>query len=387
MVRIMKKRFAYVIPAAAAMVIALAPLRLHSQALDFSGMLAAWASGHIAEPVDPALGLRYVPGLKLERSLGRGSSLSFDVTLNMFGTVAFPSGEDAQTDARAKFYRGWVRFATPRFEARFGLQKINFGSASLLRPLMWFDRIDPRDPLQITDGVSGLLLKYTFQNNTNIWLWGLYGNDEAKGWESYPTEKKAPEFGGRLQLPVPKGEVGFSYHHRRMDPGAGAAAIPGASPVPENRIAFDGKWDLGIGIWVEGALIKADSSALPLPVQRTLTLGVDYTFGIGRGLHVLAEQFFLQNSRTAFGAGQGSKLSALSLNYPLGILDTLAGIFYYDWVNNKFYRFLSLQRTYDHWSLYVIGFWNPESFGIYANGSRESSFGGKGIQIMVVFNH
>jgi len=54
------------------------------------------------------------------------------------------------------------------------LQKINFGSATLFRLLMWFDRIDPRDPLKLTDGVYGLLLRYYFHNNTNIWLWGLY---------------------------------------------------------------------------------------------------------------------------------------------------------------------------------------------------------------------
>ena len=57
-----------------------------------------------------------------------------------------------------------------------GLQKINFGSATMLRPLMWFDQVDPRDPLQLTDGVWGVLGRYYFLNNANIWLWGLYGN-------------------------------------------------------------------------------------------------------------------------------------------------------------------------------------------------------------------
>ena len=68
-----------------------------------------------------------------------------------------------------------------------GLQKINFGSAVLLRPLMWFDSLDPRDPLQLTDGVYAVLLRYYFPNNANLWAWALYGNDSPKGWESAAT--------------------------------------------------------------------------------------------------------------------------------------------------------------------------------------------------------
>ena len=69
-----------------------------------------------------------------------------------------------------------MRYSSDQFELRLGLQKINFGSASMLRPLMWFDQMDPRDPLHLTDGVWGLLARYYFLNNANIWLWGLYGN-------------------------------------------------------------------------------------------------------------------------------------------------------------------------------------------------------------------
>ncbi|GAI27146.1 unnamed protein product, partial [marine sediment metagenome] len=59
---------------------------------------------------------------------------------------------------------------------------------------MWFDRIDPRDPLQLTDGVYGLLLRQYFLNNANIWVWGLYGNDDLRGWEYLPSEAKSVEF-------------------------------------------------------------------------------------------------------------------------------------------------------------------------------------------------
>ena len=45
--------------------------------------------------------------------------------------------------------------------------------------------------------------RYYFQNNANAWLWMLMGNDETKGWETIPSDGKIPEFGGRMQLPVP----------------------------------------------------------------------------------------------------------------------------------------------------------------------------------------
>ena len=41
-------------------------------------------------------------------------------------------------------------------------QKMNFGSAIILRCLTWFNSIDPRDPLQATDGKTGPLLRYYF---------------------------------------------------------------------------------------------------------------------------------------------------------------------------------------------------------------------------------
>lgn len=85
-------------------------------------------------------------------------------------TMMISEGRSARYDGRVKPYRAWVRLSTNTFEARVGLRKINFGSATLFRSLMWFDRTDPRDPLRLTDGVSGLLLRDYAVNNTSLWL-------------------------------------------------------------------------------------------------------------------------------------------------------------------------------------------------------------------------
>ena len=85
-------------------------------------------------------------------------SINSEISLNSFGSGMIHAFDDIDTDGTLKPYRMWLRLSTSQLEIRAGLQKINFGSAALLRPLMWFDRIDPRDPLQLTDGVYGLAL-------------------------------------------------------------------------------------------------------------------------------------------------------------------------------------------------------------------------------------
>jgi len=360
-----------------------------SQTFDLKGLLSGWVTVNTENISEPQFGLYYIPEFLVNKSLSQNYALDFDLSLNTNGTIHLQSQEGTQTSGDIKLYRMWGRFSSSRFEARLGLQKINFGSASLLRPLMWFDRIDPRDPLQLTDGVYGLLMRYYFLSNANIWIWGLYGNNNTKGWEFLSTKARSVEFGGRFQHPVGNGEIALTYHHRQIDPNQN---IPGldladVSSVPENRLALDGKWDIGIGIWFEGALTHQNSEQLPSPWQRAATVGFDYTFGIGNGLNLIGEYFVYTSSQEVLGSGDSLKFSALSLNYPLSMLDTLSCILYYDWRNKNLYSFLNWRRTYDQWIINVIGFWNPEIFQIYQNLTENNMFAGKGIQIMVIFNH
>jgi hypothetical protein len=360
-----------------------------SQTLDLKGLLSGWVTVNTEDISEPQFGLYYFPEFSIKKSLSQKYSIDFDLSLNANGTVRVQSQEGTQTSGDIKLYRMWGRFSSSRFEARLGLQKINFGSASLLRPLMWFDRIDPRDPLQLTDGVYGLLVRYYFLNNANIWIWGLAGNTNTKGWEFLSTKRRSVEWGGRFQHPVGNGEIALTYHHRQIDPNQ---SLPGldrtdVSSVPENRFALDGKWDIGIGFWFEGTLTHQNCDQLPTPWQKAVTVGFDYTFGIGNGLNLLGEYFVYASSQEVLGSGDSMKFSALSMNYPLSILDNLSCIFYYDWRNKNLYSFLNWRRTYDQWIINVVGFWNPRLFQIYQNMTGNNMFAGKGIQIMVIFNH
>jgi hypothetical protein len=60
---------------------------------------------------------------------------------------------------------------------------------------------------------------------------------------------------------------------------------------------------------------------------------------------------------------------------------------FYAGSTGDWYRLLTWRRTYDRWSFYVIGFWNPDRYQIFPGQTGASLFAGKGIQLTIVFNH
>ncbi|MBN2274896.1 MAG: hypothetical protein JXK95_11220, partial [Bacteroidales bacterium] len=135
--------------------------------LQFKGQMSAWALYNPGNTLPIYLGGRYIPQLNYSIQLPKKGKIDFEASANINGMAGFHPFDTGNTDGKIKPYRLWARYSTRQFELRLGLQKINFGSASMLRPLMWFDKLDPRDPLQLTDGVWGLLARYYFLNNAN----------------------------------------------------------------------------------------------------------------------------------------------------------------------------------------------------------------------------
>ncbi len=361
-----------------------------AQDAGIKGQLSAWLTGKPGDNPEAALGLRYIPEVSLAAPLTRSLEVSAEGALAVRGSGSLRPGGETSRDGDINPYRLWVRLASPRFELRAGLQKINFGSASLLRPLRWFDSIDPRDPLKLTDGVYGLLGRYYFMNNANIWMWALIGNEDLKGWETLPGNKKKIEFGGRLQLPVTAGEMGLSFHQREVDPQDGywAMLYPEQGRFNEKRIGLDGKWDLGIGLWFEGTMTRRDFNVPEARYEKLLTVGLDYTFNIGNGQHLLFEQFMRAESEAAFGSGKCQSVSALTGDYPLSIFDSVSAIVFYDWDRDGWSRFLTWRRTYDQWQIHASIFWNPDQPALTDQSSEiTNSYAGNGVQLMLVYNH
>jgi len=356
--------------------------------VELNGQAAGWGIVNFQKPLYYQFGVRTLPGLSVTG--GKDSLHRFDaeVSGNFYAYSTFMGNAYQDGVAGIRPYRAWIRYSSPKLELRLGLQKINFGSASILRPLMWFDRLDPRDPLQITDGVYALLGRYYFDNNAGVWLWGIYGNGKTKGWEYLPTRKKTAEAGGRFQLPAGPGEIALTSHYRMADCSQWTHdTLVFRSSAPESRFALDGKWDLGIGISGEIVVKKTEKCSPSIPAwEKYMNLGLDYTFAVGNGLGLVVEHLLIQTSGHLFASSANTSLTALTLSYPLGVLDRVTGIFFYDWSHASFYRFISFNRQYDNWSLYWMAFWNPQNFAIFRSETEQNIMAGKGIQWMVVYN-
>ncbi|MQY66375.1 MAG: hypothetical protein GH147_07855 [Clostridia bacterium] len=342
---------------------------LRAEEIMVNGQASAW----VGYSEDLHGGIRYIPELMVSHRLTEGSDIDGDISLNAY---IFDEDNDL------KLYRLWARYATSQLEMRLGLQKINFGPAKVLRSLMWFDQVDVRDPLGLTDGVYGLLGRYYFLNNANIWVWGLYGNDELKGLETFKTDEDRLEFGGRFQHPVPRGEIAFSFHRRYLDSEdwkRKMAPRPELAKGSENRYGIDGNWDIGVGLWFEAVVGKIKINRKENLWEEFLTVGTDYTFAIGPGIHTLFEHFIESSGPEVFEQENVNRFSALSIDFSVTLLDSVNAIWYYDWRAERIYTYFDWQRTYDNWMV---------NLSIFSSRKDETGmYGGTGVQCMFTYNH
>lgn len=355
--------------------------------LTFSGQLSAWGHYNHQSALPVIIGGRYIPSLNYCLKFPHGKLIDFEGSANIFGYLAQHPFDTSHTEGSITPYRTRVRFSTNQLEVRLGLQKINFGSSTLLRPLMWFDQLDPRDPLKLTNGVWAILGRYYFMNNANIWLWCLYGNNKQRPWDIGKTTKNTPELGTRLQVPVRKGEVAISYHFRKADTRDIGNNVPAFAEIPESRWGIDGKWDLGVGVWFEGVWIHKNKNLGALTNQEIINAGIDYTFNLGNGLNAMFEQMLVASDEYAFEFENCLTLSALSISYPLGIVDYLNAIVYYDWKNRAAYNFINWNHNFKYVALHTMAYWNPDNYQLPQQGNSTSDYAGPGFQIMLVYNH
>lgn len=355
------------------------PLRYcHADSFEHNGQISIW--GAYNDNIDGKAGSRYIPEISLFRNLSKDLKIDTEFSLNLNVFTAFDSLEEFEDNADAELYRSWIRLSGDQYEARLGLQRINFGPARILRSLRWFDQLDVRDPLELTEAVYALLGRYYFPNNSNLWLWGLYGNDDLKGLEVFKTDEDRPEFGGRVQFPISKGEMAFTYHNRRIDSGLRRKNESGViTNGLENRYAIDGSFDLGIGLWFEAAISDIKKDSHNSLWTRYVTLGADYTFDIGPGVHVLGEHFINSTGPKIFKQDNEDMTSAISANFSTGVLDTITAIGFFDWQKDNFYPNVSWQRAYDNWFINVTTFYNSSD--------TDSVYSGTGALCTVAFNY
>ena len=357
------------------------------QKFEVDGQLSAVTSFSPKNDLNSFIGVRYIPEISYKIGSDTTQMLDFEVSANVSGSSLFRPISKSEEQFNVSPYRAWVRYKGKQFEIRAGLQKIDFGVATMLRPLQWFNQIDPRDPLQLTNGVYAVLGRYYFLNNANIWLWGLYGNGLQRGLDIYPTAVKTPEYGGRFQHPAGRGELAFSYHHRTADPNRTSPAPVVSGTVPENRFALDGKWDVGVGLWFETSYIRKSEPVENATNQTLVNIGTDYTFGIGNGLGVTIEQLFFSANERAFVLNQHINISAVNMSYPLSFYDRVSAVASATWETGQAAFFVNYEHQFKKITGYVMAYYNPENqIGLQQN-ELTNSFAGPGIRLMMAYNH
>lgn len=352
--------------------------------IDFKGEASANISYSPDNDLDAFIGVRYIPEASCTINISKSTLLDFAVSANIYASTLFHPFSKSREIARIKPYRAWARYSGEQFELRLGLQKLNFGSASIIRPLQWFDDMDARDPLKFTTGVYGLMGRYYFLNNANIWAWVLYGNENARGFEIIKNNENIPEYGGRVQFPVPRGEIALTYHHRTAD-FRDIPTMASYERISEDRYALDGKWDVEVGFWFEATYSHKSKNVGLLTNQTLLNIGIDYTFPIGSGLNVVAEHLLSDmNERVSSFFKNNSHMSASTVSYPIDFFDTISAVTYYSWESKDFTFLLNYQHQFENTTAYIMTYYNPDNQLASFN---TNSFSGLGIRFMLVFNH
>lgn len=358
--------------------------------LSFNGQITVWEITQFTNPLNWQLGGRFLPTFLGSYSLRENSMLDFEASAHINGSLNFSDLKNVDNQGEIKPYRIWLRYSGNNWELRGGLQKINFGVARMFRPLMWFDGMDVRDPLQLTDGVHGLLGKYFFENNASIWLWSLIGNNKQKGWELIGSSRWHPEIGGRVEFPAFTGEMGLSTHHRKVDVHNFTILVPENTLLNESRLGLEGRWDVGVGLWFETSFTKLQKNSHNIALhQDAVNLGMDYTFPVGNGVGMTLEYFRYHIGNEFIKNGLNLNLLGGMFTYPVSILDNLTAMCFYvtNHDMNLWFNYINWARTYDKWSFYLMGYWNPEiSLALGGQIGSKNLFMGKGIQLMASYN-
>lgn len=248
-----------------------------------------------------------------------------------------------------KLYRAWTQVDKSAWSLCVGLQRINFGTAELIRPEQWFDRLSPLDESEETEGVLAALGSIPLGSTGGLKLWAIHSEDECRGNEVIPSVPDRIEPGGRLELPVGPVFTGISYHYRRV-------TFPTLTEAEEHRLGFDLRWDGSFGAWLEssGSYYPGVDWA-PFPDrQLAMSLGTDYTVSLGSGLYLRQETGWIYQGWGNLASLHTENVSTAFLaTYPLSLVDNLQVLSLYDWSSREANAIVQVSRVYDYWSFYL----------------------------------
>lgn len=217
-------------------------------------------------------------------------------------------------------YRLNLLFKQQFLDYKVGLQDIHFGVGTYLRPLQWFDTLDPINKRAATQGINGFVVKTSSSNNQETVGWMLFGNNQVRPSDLNSTKKETIEIGGRFQRSIFNGELGLATHARHIE-------LNGSRAV-EYRIGSYYQLNSSIPIWVEQAYMTAASKTESQQYIMVM-VGSEYMFNIkklGNNVSVLAE---MQYDNKPIASNHANTFTGvLQLSYPLSLKDTISYVGY-----------------------------------------------------------
>jgi len=204
------------------------------------------------------------------------------------------------------FFRAWLRLDNGELKIRGGRQKILFGSGAIYRPLGLFDTRDVTGVVPETRGVDGVRVT-RFQSSTSL----------VEGWLVPAKKDSALIVGMRGEMQLQDVEAGavFQYH-----PESDLDDLPGFDQEMV-QMGYHIKGENEFGFWNESRLdVEMKPSS---PIRFDTVLGVDYTFNVGQGLHVLVEYFLTTRQKDFTLLDQKGQRTfqqvGVSFDQPIGI--------------------------------------------------------------------
>ena len=112
-----------------------------------------------------------------------------------------------------------------------------------------------------------------------------------------------------------------------------------------------------------------------------LTLGTDYTFGIGNGLYMVNEHLITHADYNGSTKTEIPQISSIMISYPFTLFDNFNSITFYSWESKEISQYFGWQRTYDNFIFNLTLFHYPKSSINLAN------MAGYGIEFKLIYNH
>ena len=271
-----------------------------------------------------------------------GHSFDYEVVGDLLYTGGIREQIGPVEEYDAELFRGWIRYEKDNFKIRGGRQQILFGAATLFRPLGFFDTRIISGIIPLTRGVDAVRSTYFLSSTSSIQGWAV---NAKRGQRAIVGLRGEANFG-----PIEAGVV--LQYHPKTD-----LAFLADSTLEMVQVGYHLKGEAVIGFWNESRLdFQQDLPGDPMRLDTVF--GVDYTFDIGQGLHVLLE-YFLRTHESGFTnidpkQNRTIQVMGLQLDQPVGIDIVWRAFFFFD-LSDQSFQFAP-QIEYNIWDqvyLYV----------------------------------